>query len=111
MIPTLTTSAESVVQEVNRVLGVFDSAVHPTVRLLAAIAVSFAFFYFFWGLADYIRQNDANLEAAKKKMLWGILGVFVLVSVWGLVYFLQAAVLGTRDIAEPDIEFRRVDSI
>ena len=100
--------AESALEgEINRFLYIFDVGAHPLVRTLIAVVAGLVFLYFFWGVAQYIRQNDAQLEEAKKKIMWGIVGIFVLVSMWGLVYLLRVSVLGSRDISEPDIEFRR----
>ena len=99
-------------QEVNRILFLFDDF-SSVIRVLIAIVATLVFLYFFWGLADYIRQDKAAAEDAKKRMGWGIIGIFVLVSIWGLVYFLQTAVLGSGGSAQPgpDIEFRKVESI
>ena len=96
-------------QEVNRILGGIGS-VSPVIEMLIGIAVTLVFLYFFWGLVDYIRKDQNTIEDAKKRMLWGIIGIFVLTSVWGLVYFLQTAVLGTNNLQNPDIEFRKVES-
>ena len=56
------------------------------------IVVALALFAFFWGLAMFI-FNSGNEEGRKqgsKIMIWGIIALFVMVSVWGLV-----KVLGT----------------
>lgn len=99
-------------QEVNRILFLFNDF-SSAIRALIIIAVTLVFLYFFWGLVDYIRQDKSAAEDAKKRILWGIVGIFVLVSMWGLVYFLQTAVLGSAGSTQPDpdIEFRKVESI
>ena len=104
------TYAESAEQEINRVLGVVSSF-SPLLQATITVLFILVFLYFFWGLADYIRKDNATLENAKKRMIWGIVGIFVLVSMWGLIFFLQKSILGTRDTTKPDIEFRKVDSI
>lgn len=96
------------VQEVNRVLAIFDSF-SPIFRTLIGIFVLLIFLYFFWGLVDYIRKDDASLEDAKKRMMWGVVGIFVLVSMWGLLFFLQTTVLGAGKSSDIDIQFRRVE--
>ena len=103
-----TTFAESTLEgEINRFLFIFDVGAHPLIRTLITVAAGLVFLYFFWGVVQYIRQNDATLEEAKKKIGWGIVGIFVLVSMWGLVYLLRVSVLGSRDIQNPDLELRR----
>ena len=100
--------AESTLEgEVNRFLSILDVGAHPLIRTLIAISAGLVFLYFFWGIVQYIRKNDGTLEEAKKRILWGIIGIFVLVSMWGLVYLLRASILGSRDTPDPDIEFRR----
>ena len=34
-------------------------------------------------------QNDEARKTGRKRMLWGIIGIFVMVSVWGFVAILQ----------------------
>lgn len=98
-------------QEINRILFLFDDF-SSVIRTLIIICVALVFLYFFWGLVDYIRQDKATAEDAKKRILWGIVGIFVLVSIWGLVYFLQTAVLGTGAAQpEPNIELRKLESL
>ena len=99
-------------QEIDRILFLFDDF-SIAIRALIIVAVTLIFLYFFWGLVDYIRRDNATSEDAKKRILWGIIGIFVLVSMWGLVYFLQTAVLGTGGSSQPDpnIEFRKVESL
>ena len=91
--------------EINRFLDIFVIT-NSFVRTLVAVVAALVFFYFFWGLADYIRKNDATIEQAKSRMMWGVLGIFVLVSMWGLIYFFQRSVFGSTDVQKPDIELR-----
>ncbi len=58
-------------------------------RFLVSIALSFAMVYFIWGVVQYVLSSDSVEERKKSKqvMLWGVLIMFVIVSVWGLVGF------------------------
>lgn len=89
----------SAIEEINRILG-FTDPIQALIRSLIIICVSFAFLYFFSGLVQYIRK-EADLDNAKKRMTWGILGIFVLTGVWGLVYFLEQSILGGSQGALP----------
>lgn len=54
---------------------------------LAPVVVALALVYFFWGLAQYI-LNSANEEKKKEGrniMIWGVLALFIMVSVWGII--------------------------
>ena len=61
--------------------------IQRVVNLLIPIAVSLALLYFIWGLAKFILKSgspDARDEG-RNKMIWGILALFVITSVWGIV--------------------------
>jgi heme A synthase len=57
------------------------------IPLLIAIAV----IVFFWGIIKYIgSQGDADKRTeARGLMIWGVVALFVMVSVWGLVGILK----------------------
>jgi len=56
------------------------------VPLLIAIAVVI----FLWGVVQYITAggDEEKRKAARNTMIWGIVGLFVMVAVWGLVNIL-----------------------
>ena len=58
----------------------------PLVPLLIALAVVF----FIYGvIISVFSEGGEKKEEGKQYMLWGIVGIFVMVSVWGLVAILQ----------------------
>lgn len=62
------------------------------VNLLIPIVFALAMLFFFWGLAMYIFGKEHDKEQAKKTMVWGIIALFVMAAVWGLVSFISSAV-------------------
>lgn len=70
-------------------IGSFRNIINILIPLVAAIAL----LYFFWGLAKFILAagDEAEREKGKNIMIWGIVALFVIVSVWGLVTWLQSA--------------------
>jgi len=52
---------------------------------LVPLIISLALIYFLWGVAKYIQKPD---EKGREMILWGLIGLFVMVSVWGLVNLL-----------------------
>ena len=58
------------------------------------IVVALALLAFFWGLVKYIfAQGNEDAKAdGKKIMIWGLVALFVMVTVWGLVQFIADAV-------------------
>ncbi|MEK7185719.1 MAG: pilin [Patescibacteria group bacterium] len=66
-------------------------ASHDVINTLLAILVALALLYFMWGLARMIFRvagDEKAIEEGKRIMLWGIISLFVMVSVWGIVNFL-----------------------
>lgn len=61
------------------------------VRIAIPIIGGLALLYFFWGLAKFIlKSGDTKAqEEGKNIMIWGIIALFVMMTVWGLVGFIQ----------------------
>ena len=77
-------------------LGNIESLVSSIGRLVGIalpIVVGIALLAFFWGLVKFIfAQGSEEAKAdAKKIMLWGLIALFVMVSVWGIVRFIGNA--------------------
>ena len=55
---------------------------------LIFLAFAIAFLVFFWGIFQFIASQtaDANREEGKRKILWGIFGMFVMISAYGLIH-------------------------
>lgn len=55
--------------------------------------LSFAVVYFLWGVATYILQgdNEEKRSEGRQMMIYGIISIFVMVSIWGLVGFLVSS--------------------
>lgn len=74
-------------QGLENVLGVFSNLINLAIPLVIALAV----LGFFWGLMKYIfsQGDDEKKVDGKNMMIWGIIALFVMVSVWGLIRMLQ----------------------
>ena len=61
------------------------------VDTLALIVMGLAFLFFLWGLALFILKAGDEAERSKGKniMFWGIIAFLVMVSLWGIVSWLQ----------------------
>ena len=95
---TLNTYSQSgsPIDEINRIKNILASFVN-VIDLLTIIAVAFAFLFFFWGLAIFILkagEGVGEIEKGKNKMIWGVIAIFVLTTLWGLVYFIRVIFLG-----------------
>jgi len=50
------------------------------------ILITLAIIYFIWGVIQYVTAKDEEKQAeARKTIVSGIIGIFVIVSIWGLV--------------------------
>ncbi|MDP2705291.1 MAG: hypothetical protein U1D31_01250 [Patescibacteria group bacterium] len=80
------------------------SAIGSIVTLLIPIAFSAALLFFFWGLAQYILSagNEEAKAQGRNMMIWGIVALFVMASVWGLVAFIGDA-LGIDQSGDIDV--------
>lgn len=77
--------------------GLFTFAGGVLNRIVPLI-ISLAVVYFIFNVFKYAVAGDEDKKAeAKKHMIWGIIGIFVMVSVWGLVAILQAT-FGTSGV-------------
>ncbi len=62
------------------------------INIAIPIVFALAMLFFFWGLAKYILGSEHDKDAAKKTMIWGVVALFVMAAVWGLVSFISRAV-------------------
>lgn len=69
--------------------------INPLIILVFAIA----FLVFFWGLFQFISSETegSGREQGKKKILYGIIGMFIMFSAYGLIRL----TLGTFGIQQP----------
>jgi hypothetical protein len=79
-------------------------SVGSIIGLLIPISAGLALLYFFWGIANYILKTgdpEARSEA-RQHMFWGIIGLFVITSIWGISFFLQEQ-FGLRPVVDLDV--------
>jgi len=61
------------------------------VYVLIPLSFTVTILFFFWGLARFILKadNEAERDAGKEVMKWGIVALFIILSIWGIVAVLQ----------------------
>ncbi len=66
------------------------------VKYIIFIIVSLSLLSFLWGMAKFILNagNETEREKGKKTMVWGLLSLFVMVSLMGIVYMIRVAFFG-----------------
>ncbi len=64
------------------------------VAILIPILIAIALIAFFWGLIKYIWGGGKDTAKGKSIMIAGIISLFVMVSIYGIIAFAQNALLG-----------------
>lgn len=82
----------------------FLGAVSGIISIATPIVVGLALLYFFWGLAQFIAKsgNSESHEEGRNKMIWGLIALFVMLTVWGIVFFVVGE-LGINQTLSPDV--------
>ncbi len=73
------------------------------VQTAMPIVAALALVMFFWGLAKYIVKagsEDAH-EEGREIMKWGIVALFVLVSIWGIIALISGDIFGISPTGIP----------
>lgn len=57
------------------------------INMLTPLVVALALLFFFWGLATFILAagDDNGKKKGKAIMVWGVIALFIMVSVWGII--------------------------
>src|SRR3989344_9174163 len=58
---------------------------------IIGLFITLAIVVFFWGLIKYLWSIDnENAHEGLKIMFWGLIAIFVMVSIWGIIRLLQS---------------------
>jgi hypothetical protein len=90
-------------------IDLIHSAFNITTSTLVPLAFALCVFYFFWGVAKYIRGgagSDKATEEGKNIMIWGIVGIFVAFSIWGIISFIRTelTIPDISNVEKPNIQ-------
>ena|SRR3989339_1788045 len=87
------------VQDLGTLLGFIKFMMEAALPILVGIAV----IYFIWSLLMFLRESGSKKDEARGHMLWGIVILFVMVSIWGLVNILGSS-LGSDKTAPTNLD-------
>lgn len=59
------------------------------IEMLVPLVISLAVLFFLWGLVMFMTKAGEEKDNARSTMIWGIIILFVMVSIWGLVKLVQ----------------------
>jgi uncharacterized membrane-anchored protein len=79
------------------------NSIQELINLLIPLIIGLALVGLLWGLTMYIfKAGDEKAQGeGKKVMFWGVIALFVMVSVWGIVGVLQESLFDGADITQP----------
>lgn len=80
----------------------FVGAVDGIVSMLIPLLIAATMVVFFYGLFNYVRGGKKFAAQGKNTMIAGIVSLFVMVSIWGIITMAQGA-LGISGGAEPTL--------
>lgn len=66
--------------------------VDPIIYFLFALAL----LYFLYGVLELIRnaESDEARKVGQQHILWGVIGMFIMVSFWGIMHLICNTILG-----------------
>lgn len=64
------------------------------INYIVPVLVALVLVFFFWGIVRYVYKSSEGERGDTAIFFWGLLGLFVLVSLWGLVNVLRQTFLG-----------------
>ena len=82
-------------QTVNSVQSLASFIINFITNIAVPLVFALAFIVFIWGVFQYFiagAANDKVKEKGRNHMLWGLVGFFLMLSVWGLVHILTGTV-------------------
>lgn len=83
--------AKGVDATVNSVVGkIVDNVVYPAIIFMFGLAV----LMFIWGMINFFKGGDdpAAREQGQRHILWGIIGMAIMVSVFGIIRLVASSV-------------------
>ena len=73
-------------QTLNDTLFTLSTLLNGVIGLFITLAIV----VFFWGLIKYLfHQDNENAQEGIKIMFWGVVAIFVMVSIWGIIGLVQ----------------------
>lgn len=87
------------------------NSIAELVRFGTIVVAGIALLVFFWGLVKFLFKGGEDIEEGRNLMIWGTVAIFVMVSIWGLVRFIQNELLpggaSSTIVAPPIPSFNR----
>lgn len=74
---------------------IVGSVVGTILSPLIPLTIAVALVLFFWGLVKYIGSSAGSSKSEGRSLIWwGVITLFIMISVWGLVTIIRESVPG-----------------
>jgi len=87
-------------------LGKVIALISGLINALIPLLIAAALLAFFWGLVQYIfKVGGGKSKGGRSLMIWSLVTLFVMVSVWGLVNLLRDSlgIVGNETVVVPQV--------
>lgn len=101
--PTVNTPTNTSKLSISGLVAWFVELINYIIKFILTLAL----IAFLWGIFRLVfvdATNEAERAKAKKFILWGIVALFVMTSVWGLVNVLHSSVFGGSTLIIPQLK-------
>jgi len=70
--------------------NIISGILNPIIVLLFAVA----FLAFLWGVFNFVSSSDSDegKQKGSRHMMWGVIGIFIMVSVMGIIEILKSTI-------------------
>jgi len=77
---------------------------------VALLIIAISVVVFLWGIFKFITADGDSKQGGRELMFWGLIGLFVMTSVWGLVYILQSTfkISGDYNITPREVNIQNI---
>ncbi len=88
---------------ISELITMFINIVSTLIPFMGALA----FFVFLIGVARYIKSSGSEKDTkdSKNLLIWGVVGMFILVTIWGIISFIKSELGFGADVVIPQIKF------
>lgn len=103
--PALVFAADGV--NISGLAGLLRS-IHKLISLTIPVLIALGVLAFMWGIVMYLFGKDK--AEGKMFMVWGVIALFVMTSVWGLVGILRGTLFGTPNDAAQNVNIPQIQN-
>ena len=95
--------------------GIIDLGIEAIAGVFIPLAVTILFLVFVWGVVVYMhaasKGDNSMADLAKKRLLYAVIILFAVFSLWGFVYMLRRVFSGDRTVMQDVQQVRVVRSV